>query len=122
MATPTMSHDFTPNSGAVVGIVGLGYVGLPTAIGFHDSGFRVWGCDTSKPVIQALKEKRNPIGDHALDGQIPSSDLDTWNITESIEELTSLCDIILVTVPTPITIDSKPDLSYVCAAGEKIFA
>ncbi len=93
-----MSHDFTPNSGAVVGIVGLGYVGLPTAIGFHDSGFRVWGCDTSKPVIQALKEKRNPIGDHALDGQIPSSDLDTWNITESIEELTSVCDIILVTI------------------------
>ena len=122
MSTPEMSHDFTPNTGAVVGIVGLGYVGLPTAIGFHDSGFRVWGCDTSKPVIQALREKRNPIGDHALDGQIPSPDLDTWNITESIEQLTSVCDIILVTVPTPITIDSKPDLSYVHAAGEKIFA
>ena len=117
-----MSHDFTPNSGAVVGIVGLGYVGLPTAIGFHDSGFQVWGCDTSEPVIQALNEKRNPIGDHALDAQIPSPDLDTWNITESIEELTSVCDIILVTVPTPITIDSKPDLSYVYGAGEKIFA
>ena len=122
MATPAMSHDFTPNSGAVVGIVGLGYVGLPTAIGFHDSGFQVWGCDTSEPVIQALNEKRNPIGDHALDAQIPSPDLDTWNITESIEELTSVCDIILVTVPTPITIDSKPDLSYVYGAGEKIFA
>ena len=122
MATGEMSHDFTSDTNPVVGIVGLGYVGLPTAIGFHDSGFQVWGCDTSQAVIQALKEKRNPIGDAALNDQIPSTELTTWNITNSVEELTAVCDIILVTVPTPITIDSKPDLSYVFDAGDRIFA
>jgi nucleotide sugar dehydrogenase len=122
MSTGEMSHDFTPDTNPVVGIVGLGYVGLPTAIGFHDSGFQVWGCDTSQAVIQALQEQRNPIGDAALNDQIPSPELTTWNITNSVEELTAICDIILVTVPTPITIDSKPDLSYVFGAGDRIFA
>jgi len=122
MPTDGMSHDFTPNTNPVVGVVGLGYVGLPTAIGFHDSGFKVWGCDTSQSVIQALHEQRNPIGDAALNDQIPATELDTWNITNSVEELTSVCDVILVTVPTPITIDSKPDLSYVFSAGDRIFA
>ena len=121
MSTGGMSHDFTPKTNPVVGVVGLGYVGLPTAIGFHDSGFQVWGCDTSVSVIEALQAQKNPIGDAALDDQIPSMELDTWNITNSIEELTSVCDVILVTVPTPITIDSKPDLSYVFAAGDRIF-
>ena len=122
MPTGEMSHDFTPNTNPVVGVVGLGYVGLPTAIGFHDSGFHVWGCDTSASVIDALHAQKNPIGDAALNDQIPSMELDTWNITNSIEELTSVCDVILVTVPTPITIDSKPDLSYVFGAGDRIFA
>ena len=122
MPTGEMSHDFTPNTNPVVGVVGLGYVGLPTAIGFHDSGFHVWGCDTSTSVIDALHAQKNPIGDAALNDQIPSMELDTWNITNSIEDLTSVCDVILVTVPTPITIDSKPDLSYVFGAGDRIFA
>ena len=121
MSTGEMSHDFTPDTNPIVGVVGLGYVGLPTAIGFHDSGFQVWGCDTSISVIKALHEQRNPIGDAALNDQIPSTKLDSWNITSSIEDLTSICDIILVTVPTPITIDSKPDLSYVFSAGDRIF-
>ncbi|MDP6200520.1 MAG: nucleotide sugar dehydrogenase, partial [Candidatus Poseidonia sp.] len=73
-------------------------------------------------VIDALHAQKNPIGDAALNDQIPSMELDTWNITNSVEELTSACDIILVTVPTPITIDSKPDLSYVFGAGDRIFA
>ena len=36
------------NANLCVGIIGLGYVGLPTAIGFHDAGFSVWGVDVSQ--------------------------------------------------------------------------
>ena len=35
----------------VIGIIGLGYVGLPTAIGFHDAGFEVWGVDVSQRTV-----------------------------------------------------------------------
>ena len=37
-----------------IGIIGLGYVGLPTAIGFHDAGFTVWGVDVSKRTVDML--------------------------------------------------------------------
>ena len=37
-----------------VGIIGLGYVGLPTAIGFHDAGFEVWGVDVSQRTVDMV--------------------------------------------------------------------
>ena len=39
---------------ATVGIIGLGYVGLPTAIGFHDAGFEVWGVDVSQRTVDMV--------------------------------------------------------------------
>ena len=122
MPTNKIGHSFTPDSGVVVGIVGLGYVGLPTAIGFHASGFEVWGCDKSLKVINALKSGLNPVGDHELDSMIPPQGTHGWNLSNSVEEIAPLCDVILVTVPTPITSELKPDLSYVFDAGEKIFS
>ena len=40
------------NADMTVGIIGLGYVGLPTAIGFHDAGFTVWGVDVSQRTVE----------------------------------------------------------------------
>lgn len=54
-----------------VGIIGLGYVGLPTAIGFHDAGFNVWGVDLSEHIVNCLHEGKNPLGDPDLDDMIP---------------------------------------------------
>ena len=45
-----------------VGIIGLGYVGLPTAIGFHDAGFEVWGVDVSQRTVDMVRlEKIQPV-------------------------------------------------------------
>ena len=43
-----------------VGIIGLGYVGLPTAIGFRDAGFDVWGVDVSERIVNSLHQGINP--------------------------------------------------------------
>jgi nucleotide sugar dehydrogenase len=104
-----------------VGIIGLGYVGLPTAIGFHDAGFDVWGVDISTRTVNLIKEGKNPTGDPDVDEIIPSYEKEGWNITTSILEAIPNCDVVLVTVPTPITNDFKPDLSYVEAAGRDVF-
>ena len=122
MATNEIRHSFTPGSGTIVGIVGLGYVGLPTAIGFHESGFEVWGCDTSRRVVEALQSGQNPVGDPELDTMIPKYGTKGWNISSSVDEIAHLCDVILVTVPTPVTSELKPDLSFVISAGERIFS
>ena len=104
-----------------VGIIGLGYVGLPTAIGFRDAGFNVWGVDLSERIVSSLHDGRNPLGDPDLDDMIPAPDSDRWTITRSTAEATAACDVLIVTVPTPVSEDLKPELSYVESAGRAVF-
>ena len=104
-----------------VGIIGLGYVGLPTAIGFHDAGFNVWGVDISQRTVDMVKRGENPTGDPDVNDIIPAPGTERWNITTSTPEAVPHCDVILVTVPTPVTHDLKPDLAYVQKAGRAVF-
>ena len=113
--------DGSLNGTLNVGIIGLGYVGLPTAIGFHDAGFNVWGVDVSQRTVDMVMLGKNPTGDPDLNGIVPAPGADRWNITTSSTEAVPHCDVILVTVPTPITSDLKPDLSYVAEAGRDVF-
>ena len=109
------------NKDMTLGIIGLGYVGLPTAIGFHDAGFLVWGVDVSQRTVDMVRAGENPTGDPDVDDIIPAPGTERWNITTSTAEAVPHCDVVLVTVPTPITHDLKPDLSYVEAAGRAVF-
>ena len=104
-----------------IGVIGLGYVGLPTAIGFHDAGFNVWGVDVSQRTVDMVRAGENPTGDPDVDDIVPGPGTDRWHITTSSKEAVPHCDAILVTVPTPITHDLKPDLSYVAGAGRDVF-
>jgi len=104
-----------------IGIIGLGYVGLPTAIGFHDAGFKVWGVDISQRTVDMVLQGLNPTGDPDVNEIMPKPGTERWNITTSSAEAVPQCDVILVTVPTPITQDLKPDLSYVESAGRDVF-
>ncbi|MGB2089928.1 MAG: NAD(P)-binding domain-containing protein, partial [Candidatus Poseidoniaceae archaeon] len=104
-----------------IGVIGLGYVGLPTAIGFHDAGFNVWGVDVSERSVDMILRGENPTGDPDVDDIVPQPGTERWNITTNTAEAVPNCDVVLVTVPTPITHDLKPDLSYVSAAGRAVF-
>ena len=109
------------NGGLTVGIIGLGYVGLPTAIGFHDAGFDVWGVDISERTVRMVLNGENPTGDPDVNDLIPDPNSSRWNITRSTSEAVPHCDVVLVTVPTPVTEDLKPDLTYVIGAGRSVF-
>jgi nucleotide sugar dehydrogenase len=109
------------NGELTVGIIGLGYVGLPTAIGFHDAGFNVWGVDVSQRTVDMVLKGENPTGDPDVDDIVPAPGTERWHITNSAAEAVPHCDVVLVTVPTPITHDLKPDLSYVAGAGRDVF-
>ena len=64
-----------------VGIIGLGYVGLPTAIGFHDAGFNVWGVDVSQRTVDMVMAGKNPTGDPDVDDIVPQPGTERWHIT-----------------------------------------
>ncbi|MFL2977850.1 MAG: hypothetical protein ACJZ59_02150 [Candidatus Thalassarchaeaceae archaeon] len=98
-----------------IGVVGLGYVGLPTALGFHDAGFRVHGLDISERIISDLLNGKNPGDDPAFNDVIPTDE--RWLVTTDAQIAIPRCDVILVTVPTPVLDDNRPDLQFIEAAG-----
>lgn len=105
----------------VIGVIGLGYVGLPTALGFYNSGFKIWGVEISESKLSDLFHQRNPIKESKYDGMLPNPDDSRWNITSSFSESIPLCDVVIVTVPTPVTGDKRIDTSFVVDAGRSIF-
>lgn len=107
------------NRDLTIGVIGLGYVGLPTAIGFHEVGFTVHGIDVSKEVISLLKQGKNPGDDPTLDDKIPNDE--RWNISLNASDSIPFCDVVIVTVPTPISENNKPDLRFVKEAGISAF-
>lgn len=104
---------------ATIGIIGLGYVGLPLAKAFIDAGFYALGYDVDQHKVDQLNEGESYIG------HIPSSWLTTW-IAEKQFAATAdpaalaEADVILMCVPTPLTDTRDPDLSYVTATTEQI--
>jgi nucleotide sugar dehydrogenase len=105
-----------------IGVVGLGYVGLPTAISFYNSGFDVIGVDISKKVVDYISNQKNPIGDPALDDKIPPLKSTRWKVTTSFSSSIPQCDVVIVTVPTPVNSDNGMDATYVVEAGKEIFS
>ena len=104
---------------AVVGVIGLGYVGLPMAIQFARKGFKVIGLDSSKKRIARLKKGESYIGD--IEGKDIQKAISSENFTPTTNsKVISKCDVIIVCVPTPINKSLKPDISYIRSAARTI--
>ena len=98
-----------------ISVIGLGYVGLPVAIGFAEAGFKVVGFDTNSNRIKELKEG------HDRTSEIGNGRLHNTNITYSDNaEGIGLANFHIITVPTPITNTNEPDISYLIRASETV--
>lgn len=107
------------NKQAVVGVVGLGYVGLPLLLCFAEKGFRVVGLDIDQNKTRALSEGESYIR------HIPSERIrrcvNTDNFRASHDfSLARECDALLIAVPTPLNKNREPDMSYIVATCESL--
>jgi UDP-N-acetyl-D-glucosamine dehydrogenase len=97
-----------------IGIVGLGYVGLPLAVAFAEVGQEVIGLDVEAAKVEALNAGRSYIED------VPDSVLaplgECLRATSDYAEL-SACEALIVCVPTPLTSSREPDLTYLLEAA-----
>ena len=100
-----------------VGIVGLGYVGLPLAVAFAEAGSEVIGLETDTRKLASLEERRSYIDD-VDDARIAALG-DSFRPTSDPEDL-SACDAILICVPTPLTSTREPDLTYLVDAATSL--
>ena len=97
-----------------IGVVGLGYVGLPLAVAFAEAGHAVVGVDVESRVTQALGESRSHIED--VPDEALQAVAERLHTTTRYAELAKV-DAIVVAVPTPLTQNREPDLQPLIATG-----
>ncbi len=114
-----MLIDKIKSKHAKIGIIGLGYVGLPIAIAFADKGFRVTGFDVVKQKVAQLKRGESYIGDIAGERLLPLEASGHFRATTDFSALVAQ-DVLIIAVPTPLNQTRDPDLSAVRAATSQV--
>lgn len=105
----------------VVGVVGLGYVGLPLAVEKAKAGFRTVGFDVQMDKIAMVNRGHNYIGDVVDDDLSVLVQEGTLSATSDFSAIAE-CDFIAICVPTPLDQHQQPDISYVEASTTAVAA
>lgn len=100
-----------------VGILGLGYVGLPLAVAFAEAGVRVIGVDADASRVAAINEGTSHIEDIQSENLKPLTGDGRIEATREYEALAAV-DAVVICLPTPLDEHSDPDLSFVAAGAE----
>jgi UDP-N-acetyl-D-glucosamine dehydrogenase len=102
-----------------VGVVGMGYVGLPLAIEYASKGIKTIGFDVDKTKIEHLNKGRNYNQD--LDSVLVRKCVKDKNLIATTDfSKIKLCDAVFICVPTPFTENKEPDISFIIKATEDI--
>lgn len=104
---------------AAIGVIGLGYVGLPLAVEIAKAGYRTIGYDVKTQKVEMVNESRNYIEDvdpSDLEHVVKSGRLRASSDFESISSL----DCVIMCVPTPLDEYFQPDITYIINASEQI--
>lgn len=109
--------DLITSKKAVVGVIGLGYVGLPLVRLFAESGFQTIGFDIDESKVAKLNYGKSyilSVPDETLKkiGKSFKATTDFGKLAEA--------DVIIICVPTPLTLDGKPDVSYIKSTAQTI--
>src|SRR5256712_2279062 len=111
--------DLIKDRRARVGVIGLGYVGLPLATEFASKGLSVVGFEVDVKKVAEINAGRSYIGDVVPDLIRDSVDTGRLHATTDFDFLQE-CDAIIICVPTPLRKTKEPDISYILAAAEEI--
>lgn len=104
---------------AKVAVIGLGYVGLPSAVEIAKAGYNVFGIDTKKQRVDSVNKGKSYVLDipsKELKGLVKSKKIISFNDHKSLKK----ADIILICVPTPLDKNKVPDVSYIRSTAQEI--
>lgn len=120
--TTVSLRDKIESREAIVSIIGLGYVGLPLALLFAESGFRVIGIDVNQDRVDAINRGESCIQD-VSSKQLTRQTVDTkgQNLRATTDyEALRKADAVIVCVPTPLSKTRDPDVSFIASATDEI--
>ena len=104
---------------ACIGVIGLGYVGLPLIVEFALKNFPTVGFEVDAKKVDALNQGISHIVDVPSENVQKTIAAGKFKATTEFRELSG-CDVIIICVPTPLRKTKDPDMSYILAAGEEI--
>ncbi len=107
------------NKSAKIGIVGLGYVGLPLAVAFSEAGFKVLGVDIQQKRVEMVNQGQSYIADvtaERLQAVIANNLLQATTEQTRLRETEAIC----ICVPTPLTKTKDPDLTHVIHESKEV--
>lgn len=107
------------NKTATLGVVGLGYVGLPLAVEKAKSGFKTIGFDIQKSKVEMVNKGKNYIGDVVNEDLEAIVQLGLLSATTDFAQVAK-ADCVCICVPTPLDTHQQPDISYVKKSAESI--
>lgn len=91
-------------------VIGLGYIGLPTAVMFANYGHQVHGVDVNEKVVSMIQQKQLHIEEDGLQERLDKA-IDSGSLTVSTDPIKA--DVFIIAVPSPIKIDKTAELKYV---------
>jgi UDP-N-acetyl-D-glucosamine dehydrogenase len=104
---------------ARIGVIGLGYVGLPLIIEFALKDYATVGFEVDAKKVESLNQGSSHIVDVSSENVRKAIDAGKFKATTDFADL-AVCDVIIICVPTPLRKTKDPDMSYILAAGEQI--
>ena len=104
---------------AIIGVIGLGYVGLPLIVEFALKDYPTIGFEVDKKKVNELNKGNSHIVDVPSENVRKALDSERFKATTDFSELNK-CDVIIICVPTPLRKTKDPDMSFILAAGEQI--
>jgi len=104
---------------AHLGVIGLGYVGLPLAVEFANAGFPVTGIDLDPARVASVNQGRSYVPDVPAKDLAPLIRRKRLVATSSYDGLSGL-DVVIICVPTPLRKTREPDISFILAAAKEI--
>ena len=104
----------------IVGIIGMGYVGLPLALEFAAKGIKVIGFDLDPSKVKTINKDKKSYIKHISSKRIKEQvDRKTLFVTSDFSKL-SVPDVVIICVPTPLNVNREPDLSYVMNSTKEV--
>jgi UDP-N-acetyl-D-glucosamine dehydrogenase len=108
-----------PQSKKMIGVVGLGYVGLPLCLQFARNGVKVVGLDIDAAKVKAINEGRSYIH-HVPSQEIAASVAESGLSASTHFTRVAECDAVVICVPTPLSKNREPDISFILSTANAI--
>ena len=119
---PVKLREELKNGSITVSIIGIGRIGLPTALSFADSGLRTIGVDINTKLVEMINSGEYPLKDEPEFDKVFENTIkeNKFHAVSDISQAVSESDVIILSLPTPMNNENIPDYNALLSVGKSL--